>query len=159
MILAFLIQTVFLKPPLRKESDRVKIIESIIDGTIDAICSDHSPVNEDNKLKPFAESEYGASSAELLMPLIFKLSDEYKIDLSLLVNKITYQPSKILEINKGNLSINSEADICIFDPDYSWEINSKTLISEGKNTPFLNQNLTGKVLSTIFNGNIVFIGH
>ncbi|HAP05019.1 MAG TPA: dihydroorotase, partial [Methylophilaceae bacterium] len=76
-----------------------------------------------------------------------------------LVNKITYQPSKILEINKGNLSINSEADICIFDPDYSWEINSKTLISEGKNTPFLNQNLTGKVLSTIFNGNIVFIGH
>ena len=93
------------------------------------------------------------------MPLIFKLSDEHKIDLSLLVKKITYQPSKILEINKGNLSINSEADICIFDPDCSWEINSKTLISEGKNTPFLNQNLTGKVLSTIFNGNIVFIGH
>ncbi|QDD12462.1 dihydroorotase [Candidatus Methylopumilus rimovensis] len=149
----------FLKPPLRKESDRVKIIESIIDGTIDAICSDHSPVNEDNKLKPFAESEYGASSAELLMPLIFKLSDEYKIDLSLLVNKITYQPSNILEINKGNLSINSEADICIFDPEHPWEINSKTLISEGKNTPFFNQNLTGKVSSTIFNGNIVFIGH
>ena len=107
----------------------------------------------------FAESEYGASSAELLMPLIFKLSDEYKIDLSLLVNKITYQPSNILEINKGNLSINSEADICIFDPEYSWEINSKTLISEGKNTPFLNQNLTGKISGTIFNGNIVFIGH
>ncbi len=149
----------FLKPPLRKESDRVKIIESIIDGTIDAICSDHSPVNEDNKLKPFAESEYGASSAELLIPLIFKLSDEYKIDLSLLVNKITYQPSNILEINKGNLSINSEADICIFDPEHPWEINSKTLISEGKNTPFFNQNLTGKVSSTIFNGNIVFIGH
>ena len=148
----------FLKPPLRKESDRVKIIESIIDGTIDAICSDHSPVNEDNKLKPFAESEYGASSAELLMPLIFKLSDEYKIDLSLLVNKITYQPSNILEINKGNLSINSEADICIFDPEHPWEINSKTLISEGKNTPFLNQNFTGKVSSTFFNGNIVFIG-
>ncbi len=148
----------FLKPPLRKESDRIKIIESIIDGTIDAICSDHSPVNEDNKLKPFAESEYGASSVELLMPLIFKLSEEYKIELSLLINKITQQPSKILEINKGNLSINSDADICIFDPEYSWEVNSKTLVSEGKNTPFFNQNLTGKVSSTIFKGNIVFNG-
>lgn len=147
----------FLKPPLRKESDRLKIIESIVDGTIDAICSDHSPVNEDNKLKPFAESEHGASSVELLMPMIFKLSEEYKIDLSLLINKITYQPANILEINKGNLSVNSDADICIFDPSYLWEVNSKTLISEGKNTPFMNQNFTGKVSSTIFNGNIVFI--
>ncbi len=147
----------FLKPPLRKESDRLKIIESIVDGTIDAICSDHSPVNEDNKLKPFAESEHGASSVELLMPMIFKLSEEYKIDLSLLIDKITYQPANILEINKGNLSVNSDADICIFDPNYLWEVNSKTLISEGKNTPFMNQNFTGKVSGTIFNGNIVFI--
>jgi dihydroorotase len=147
----------FLKPPLRKESDRLKIIESIVDGTIDAICSDHSPVNEDNKLKPFAESEHGASSVELLMPMILKLSEEYKIDLSLLIDKITYQPANILEINKGNLSVNSDADICIFDPSYLWEVNSKTLISEGKNTPFMNQNFTGKVSSTIFNGNIVFI--
>ena len=147
----------FLKPPLRKESDRLKIIESIVDGTIDAICSDHSPVNEDNKLKPFAESEYGASSVELLMPMIFKLAEEYKIDLSLLIDKITYQPANILEINKGNLSVNSDADICIFDPSYLWEVNSKTLISEGKNTPFMHQNFIGKVSSTIFNGNIVFI--
>ena len=147
----------FLKPPLRKESDRLKIIESIVDGTIDAICSDHSPVNEDNKLKPFAESEHGASSVELLMPMIFKLSEEYKIDLSLLIDKITYQPANILEINKGNLSVNSDADICIFDPNYLWEVNSKTLISEGKNTPFMHQNFTGKVSGTIFNGNIVFI--
>ena len=147
----------FLKPPLRKESDRLKIIESIVDGTIDAICSDHSPVNEDNKLKPFAESEHGASSVELLMPMIFKLAEEYKIDLSLLIDKITYQPANILEINKGNLSVNSDADICIFDPNYLWEVNSKTLISEGKNTPFMNQNFTGKVSGTIFNGNIVFI--
>ena len=147
----------FLKPPLRKESDRLKIIESIVDGTIDAICSDHSPVNEDNKLKPFAESEHGASSVELLMPMIFKLAEEYKIDLSLLIDKITYQPAHILEINKGNLSVNSDADICIFDPNYLWEVNSKTLISEGKNTPFMNQNFTGKVSGTIFNGNIVFI--
>ena len=147
----------FLKPPLRKESDRLKIIESIVDGTIDAICSDHSPVNEDNKLKPFAESEHGASSVELLMPMIFKLAEEYKIDLSLLIDKITYQPANILEINKGNLSANSDADICIFDPSYLWEVNSKTLISEGKNTPFMNQNFTGKVSGTIFNGNIVFI--
>ena len=149
----------FLKPPLRKESDRLKIIESIVDGTIDAICSDHSPVNEDNKLKPFAESEHGASSVELLMPMIFKLSEEYKIDLSLLIDKITYQPANILEINKGNLSVNSDADICIFDPSYLWEVNSKTLISEGKNTPFMHQNFIGKVSSTIFNGNIVFIAH
>jgi dihydroorotase len=147
----------FLKPPLRKESDRLKIIESIVDGTIDAICSDHSPVNEDNKLKPFAESEHGASSVELLMSMIFKLSEEYKIDLSLLIDKITYQPANILDINKGNLSVNSDADICIFDPNYLWEVNSKTLISEGKNTPFMNQNFTGKVSGTIFNGNIVFI--
>ena len=147
----------YLKPPLRKESDRIKIIESIVDGTIDAICSDHSPVNEDNKLKPFAESEHGASSVELLIPMVFKLSEEYKIDLALLINKITHKPANILEVNKGNLSINSDADICIFDPNYSWEVNAKTLISEGKNTPFMNANLIGKVSSTIFNGNIVFI--
>ena len=147
----------YLKPPLRKESDRIKIIESIVDGTIDAICSDHSPVNEDNKLKPFAESEHGASSVELLIPMVFKLSEEYKIDLGLLINKITHIPANILEINKGSLSINSDADICIFDPNYSWEVNAKTLISEGKNTPFMNANFIGKVSSTIFNGNIVFI--
>ena len=91
------------------------------------------------------------------MPMIFKLAEKYKIDLSLLIDKITYQPANILEINKGNLSVNSDADICIFDPSYLLEVNSKTLISEGKNTPFMNQNFTGKVSGTIFNGNIVFI--
>lgn len=95
----------------------MKIIDSIIDGTIDAICSDHSPVNEDNKLKPFAESEYGASSVELLMPLVYKLSEDYKIDLGLLINKITNQPSSILEINKGSLSVNSDADIVYLTPN------------------------------------------
>ena len=89
--------------------------------------------------------------------MVFKLSEEYKIDLGLLINKITHIPANILEINKGNLSINSDADICIFDPNYSWEVNAKTLISEGKNTPFMNANFIGKVSSTIFNGNIVFI--
>ena len=144
-----------LKPPLRSARDKEALSAGLLDGTIDAICSDHTPVDEDAKLYPFAEAEAGATGLELLLPLTLKWAENHNLGLSHVISKITQMPANILGVAAGNLSVDSNADICIFDPKHYWKVEAKALLSQGKNTPFLGLELAGQVQYTLVNGQIV----
>lgn len=148
-----------LSPPLRTARDRDALRAGLLDGTINALCSDHTPVDEDAKLLPFAESEIGATGLELLLPLTLKWATENHIELMLAVNKISWAPAQVLGIDKGHLSVGSIADVCIFDPQALWKIEAKGLKSQGKNTPFLGMEVPGKVRYTLVEGRVVYETH
>ncbi|MEE8254622.1 MAG: dihydroorotase [Nitrosomonadaceae bacterium] len=145
-----------LVPPLRGLSDRDALRAGLMDGTIDAVCSDHAPVDEDAKLLPFGESEAGATGLELLLSLILKWAAEMKIPLAVALAKITSEPARILGVEAGHLSIGAAANLCIFDPGQYWKVEAKTLESQGKNTPFLGMELQGRVKYTLADGIIVY---
>ena len=145
-----------LKPPLRSSRDKAALCQGLKDGSIDAICSDHTPVNDDAKLLPFAEAEAGATGLELLLPLALKWAADNKASLSDAVAKITSEPASILGIAGGHLSLNADADIAIFNPQLEWKIEASQLISQGKNTPFLGLTLTGKMQYTLLHGQISY---
>jgi dihydroorotase len=145
-----------LTPPLRSQRDRDALRAGLLDGTIDAICSDHTPVDEDAKQLPFAEAEAGATGLELLLPLALKWAGQNALSAALA--KVTQQPARILGLDAGHLSVGSAADVCVFDPKAYWKIESAALKSQGKNTPFLGLELQGKVRYTLVDGQIVYQG-
>ena len=148
-----------LKPPLRSMRDKNALCQGLKDGTIDAICSDHTPVDDDTKLLPFAEAEAGATGLELLLPLTLKWATENKASLFDAVTKITSHPASILAIDGGHLSINADADIAIFNPQTEWIVTPSQLKSQGKNTPFLNAAIFGKVIYTLLHGQVTHQVH
>ncbi len=143
-----------LVPPLRGVRDRDGLRAGLADGTIDAICSDHSPVDDDNKQLPFAEAEPGATGLELLLPLALKWAQEGKVSLSAALAKLTAEPARILGIDAGHLGMGAPADICIFDPASRWKVERSALKSQGKNTPFLGLELAGRVRYTLVRGEV-----
>ena len=145
-----------LKPPLRSMRDKTALCLGLKDGSIDAICSDHTPVNDDAKLLPFAEAEAGATGLELLLPLALKWAADNKASMTDAIAKITSQPAQILNIAAGDLSVNANADIAIFNPKTEWKVTASELKSQGKNTPFLGHNMLGQVQYTLLNGQICF---
>ncbi|HNV88944.1 MAG TPA: dihydroorotase [Methylotenera sp.] len=145
-----------LKPPLRSSRDKNALCQGLKDGTIDAICSDHTPVDDDAKLLPFAEAEAGATGLELLLPLTLKWAADQKTSLSEAVAKITCHPASILGIASGHLGVNADADIAIFNPQQEWKVSASQLKSQGKNTPFLGLTMLGKVRYTLLHGQVTY---
>ncbi len=143
-----------LQPPLRSIRDKEALCSGLLDGTLDAICSDHTPVDEDAKLMPFAEAEAGATGLELLLPLTLKWMDYHKASLIDAVSRITIRPAEILGIRTGHLSPGAPADVAIFDPNCHWVVNKDSILSQGKNTPYINMEMTGRVIYTILNGQV-----
>lgn len=156
MDIGFFNSNCHLVPPLRSLGDRDALRAGLLDGTIDAICSDHTPVDEDAKLLPFAEAEAGATGLELLLPLTLKWAAEMKLPLTLALSRVTAEPARILGLEAGHLSPGAAADLCIFDHDQYWKVEAAALKSQGKNTPFLGLELHGRVKYTLVNGNIVY---
>jgi len=156
MDIGFFDSNCHLVPPLRGLSDRDALRAGLMDGTIDAVCSDHTPVDEDAKLLPFGEAEVGATGLELLLPLTLKWALEMKLPLSTALAKITVVPAKILGVDAGHLSPATAADLCIFDPNQYWKMEPAALKSQGKNTPFLGVELQGRVKYTLVDGSIVY---
>jgi len=142
-------------PPLRSGSDRDALRAAAADG-LAAVCSDHTPVDEDGKLLPFAESLVGASGLELLLPLILKWAEEAKLPLLTALARVTSDPADILGIAAGSLAVGRPADICIFDPNEPWRLTAEHLRSQGKNTPFMGYEMTGRVRTTLVEGHVVF---
>ena len=145
-----------LVPPLRSHRDRDAIRAALLDGTIDAICSDHTPVDDDGKLLPFAESEPGATGLELLLPLTLKWAEEAGLPLPQALQKITSDAARVLNVVAGKLEIGAPADLCLFDPAAEWRVEPKQLKSQGKNTPFAGMQMRGKVRHTLVNGQSVY---
>ncbi|MBI3149471.1 MAG: dihydroorotase [Betaproteobacteria bacterium] len=143
-------------PPLRGTEDRDALRSALCDGTIDVVCSDHTPVDDDAKLLPFAESEAGATGLELLLPLTLKWALEEKLGIGAAVRALTVQPARVLGLEAGVLGVGRPADVCIFDPEHHWKVEPRQLRSQGKNTPFLGLEVPGKVRYTLVSGQVVF---
>jgi dihydroorotase len=146
-------------PPFRSQRDRDAIRLALLDGTIDVICSDHTPVDDDEKMRPFGEASPGATGLELLLALTLKWAEEHgksKDALSTAIAKITSDAARVIGLPSGQLAIGSVADICIFDPAARWTVDTKSLASQGKHTPFLGYELNGQVKTTIVAGHVAF---
>ena len=145
-----------LVPPLRSQRDRDALRQALKDGVIDAICSDHAPVDEDAKELPFQEAEAGATGVELLLPLTLKWAGETGLSLARALGFITYRPAAIMGVNAGQIAVGRPADLCLFDPDAAWIVSPSSLASLGKNSPYLGLEMLGQVRYTIIDGHLDF---
>ena len=144
-----------LVPPLRSQRDRDALRAGLADGTIDAVCSDHTPLDEDVKRMPFGESEPGATGVELLLPLALKWAMEARVPLARALGAVTSRPASIMQVDAGAISAGAAADLCVFDPDAHVRITPESLRSQGKNTPFIGYELPGHVRYTLVAGQVV----
>jgi len=152
-----------LNPPLRQQRDRDALRAGLADGTIDVLVSDHTPVNEDEKALPFAESEPGATGLELLLSLALKWSNDSGVGLARALAVLTSAPAAVLGDSLGTLAASAGqlvpggvADLCVFDPAASWTVEPAALRSQGKHTPFSGYELPGRVRCTVVGGHIAF---
>lgn len=144
------------EPPFRSQRDRDALCAAVADGTIDAICSDHTPVDDDAKLLPFGEAEPGVTGLELLLPLTLSWARRQGVPLATALSRITTDPQRIAACGGGALSQDAPADVCVFDPDAAWVVSRNTLRSQGHHTPFANRELQGRVLMTLVGGKVVY---
>ena len=145
-----------LVPPLRSLRDRDALRSGLGDGTIDVICSDHTPVDEDAKQMPFGESEVGATGLELLLPLTLKWAVETKTPLPKALAKVTSDAARVLGVKSGRIEAGSPADLAIFDPSAPFRVVPEALKSQGKNTPFIGYELAGRVRYTLVDGRVIY---
>ena len=152
-----------LSPPLRQQRDRDALSAALADGTIDALVSDHTPVDDDAKVLPFAEAEPGATGVELLLSLAVKWSEAQQVPLQRALAVVTAGPARVLgtalgefEGQIGQLQVGAVADLCIVDPESYWTVTPAALASQGKSTPFNGYTLPARVRCTVVAGRTVF---
>ena len=155
-------------PPLRQDSDRDALAAALRDGAIDALVSDHTPVEADAKHLPFAEAEPGASALELLLPLAVQWGQESAqggAGLRRALAAVTQAPAQVLggalgtlQASCGQLIEGGVADVCVFDPQARWSVTPAALRSQGKHTPFEGRELSGRVRCTLVGGHVAHAG-
>ena len=146
-----------LNPPFREEADRLAIIEGLKDGTIDLIATDHAPHSKEEKEKSITEAPSGMIGLETAFALaITHLVNEAGMSLSDVIKKITINPAVLYNFNRGTLSLGAPADITIADINEKWIVSENDFISKSSNSPFIGEELTGRVKITICDGKIVY---
>ena len=145
-----------LSPPLRLEEDRLSLVQGINENLIDVIVSDHIPEDEESKRLPFSQAATGAIGIETLLPLALEMHHNESLPLNKIIETLTINPAKILQINKGTLAKGSDGDICVLDLDAPWVVKAEKLKSKSKNTAIEGRKLQGKILMTFLNGELVF---
>ena len=145
-----------LEPPLRSPRDRDALARGLEEQTIDCVCSDHTPVDDDGKHLPFAEAEPGATGLELLLPLTLKWGEARKLPLAKSLARITCNAAQVLGVSSGRLAVGAPADVAIFDPQAPLRVVPEMLKSQGKHTPFAGYELAGRVRYTLVAGNLVY---
>ena len=143
-------------PPLRSERDKDRLRTAVAEGDIQAICTDHQPHERDAKLAAFSEAETGISGLETLLPLGLKLVHEDVMSLNTLIASLSSGPAALLGIDAGSLGVDCQADICIFDANEEWRLDSSKMLSKGHNTPFKHWPLKGRVRTTLLAGRVVY---
>ena len=143
-------------PPLRSVRDREAILEGLADGTIEILCSDHAPHCDYEKEVEFDYAPFGVTGLETELALaLMQLVHAKRISLPDLVAKYTVNPARLLNLEKGTLSVGSDADVTVFDPDREWIFSSEESASKSKNSPFFGWKLKGKAVATIVGGKLV----
>lgn len=147
-----------MKPPLRSESDRRALIEGLIDGTIDAIASDHAPHHADEKDVEYNCAPFGILGLETTLPLCLeRLFHTGLIPLSRFIELLTIGPARALNLPVGSLAPGKPADVTIFDPDREVTIDPEAFRSKGRNTPFGGWKLRGTAVATVVGGRRVVV--
>ena len=148
-----------MNPPLREEKDRQAIIEGLKDGTIDCIITDHAPHSEEEKSKELSKAPNGIIGFETALSAeIMNLINPGHLSYLELVKLTSYNPAKLLKIDRGEIGIGKIADITIFDPNEEYVYTKEMIVSKSKNSPFIGKKLKGKVKYTIVSGRIVYEG-
>ena len=136
-------------PPLRTEGDRMALINGLKNGTIDIICSDHSPENIENKDVEFDHASYGIIGTQTLFPLINSIEG---LSLDLIIKTISKNPRSIFRIGEAKIAEGEMANLTLFDPEEEWTFSNDDIYSKSKNTPLIGRQLKGKVLGVLNNG-------
>ena len=143
-------------PPLRTKKDNTSLIKALKNGTIDVICSDHSPEDEENKKTEFDNAAFGILGLETLFGLLGKhISSD--LSLSEIIEKISTNPRKIALKEELKIEEGEKANITLFDPDIEWEVINTDIKSKSKNTPFIGEKLKGKAVALYNNNQFVVI--
>ena len=152
-----------LVPVLRQQRDRDALRAGLADGTIDALVSDHTPVDADAKALPFAEAEPGATGMELLWSLALKWGQEAALPVPQVLSRLTADPARVLGTTLGNLqdsvghlAVGGVADVCVLSTEGHWLVSEASLRTQGKSTPFSGYELPGRVLATVVGGQVAF---
>ena len=146
-----------MNPPLREEKDRQAIIEGLKEGTIDCIITDHAPHSEEEKAQELGKAPNGIIGFETALSAeIMNLVDVGHLSYLELVKLTSYNPAKLLKIDKGSIETGKIADITIFDPNEEYVYTKEMIVSKAKNSPFIGKKLKGKVKYTIVNGKVVY---
>ena len=145
-----------INPPLRTQKDCEACLAGLLDGTIDAIVTDHSPHAPEEKDREYIYAPSGFPGLETSVGVLFtELYHTGKIDLKTLIGKMTAEPAKIFGLNAGTLSIDAPADITIIDPELAWTVDAKNFYTKGTHSPFIGRELKGRVVATIVHGNLM----
>lgn len=146
-----------MNPPLRDNDDVEAVIEGLIDGTIDAIATDHAPHDRDEKEIEFSLAANGIVGLETSLGLGYtNLVKTGRLTLSQLIEKMSVNPSEIIKFNRGNLAVGKTADIVIFDTEHEYTVDINKFASKNNNCPYNGMKLYGRVDYTILNGKIVY---
>ena len=146
-----------MNPPLRTQDDCDAVIAGLIDGTLDAIATDHAPHAEYEKNVEFGAAPFGIHGLETSLALgITYLVEPGHLSLSALVRKMSTEPARVLKLPGGNLSVGAAADITVFDPGAPFVVEPERFVSKGKNTPFAGLTLRGRAVHTIVGGRVVY---
>ena len=151
-----------LDPPLRGQRDRDAIRLGLLDGTIDAVCSDHTPLTDFDKNQAFADAVPGAMGLELLLSLTLKWAQEARVPVRDALKLVTNTPGQVLGQSAGwsafpgSLSVGAPADVCVVDPEEYWLVCRENIISSSQCTPFLGRELPGRVVATVLRGDLVW---
>ncbi len=147
-----------LKPPLRREEDRLALVEAVASGLIDAIVSDHDPQDVEVKRLPFTEAAPGAIGLETMLPAALRLVAAGHMSLPVLLRAMSARPAEILRVPQGRLEAGAPADLIRFDPEEPFVVDPAKLASRCKNTPFDQARMEGRVKLTLVAGEVVFEG-
>ncbi len=146
-----------MNPPLRSQIDQRALIEGIVDGTIDAIGTDHAPHPLVEKQRPFVDAPFGVIGLETAFSLVLeRLVGEKHIDLAQLLSLLTTKPAAIMQIESPEIAKNKQANLTLFDPQIRWQYDPQAGCSKSSNSPFTGRSLQGRIVFTLFKGKTVY---
>lgn len=146
-----------MNPPLRSAKDREAILVGLADGTIDILCSDHAPHCDYEKEVEFSNAPFGITGLEIELALsLMQLVHTKRISLADMIAKFTINPARLLNLEKGTLTVGADGDVTVFDADIEWTYRREDSASKSKNNPFFGWKLKGKAVATIVGGKIIF---
>ena len=137
-------------PPLRSSNTIKALIKGIKEGVIDAICSDHTPEDIENKKREFDHAAFGIINSQTAFSSAYTALEKH-LDLTSIIELFTNGPAKVLNVELASIEVGNKANITLFDPSESYQLTKATVHSKSKNSPFFNRKLQGKVIGVINN--------